>query len=442
LFAGLGDDWPFETFPEYLDAIESRGSAINVAALVGHTPVRLYVMGEEATEREATADEIATMQRIVRQAIAAGGLGFATSKAATHVGFEGRPVPSRLAGFEEIDALAATVPAAGRGVMQATIGKGLALPEFERLASSHGIRVSWTALLGGGGLLRNSSVTDQLERSAAIQARGADVWPQVACRPLVLEFTLKEPFLLDMNPVFNKLSGADPASRMQAYATEDFRGEFHRMIDGGALTDAFAKAVVSYSRLHPEYQERLLPELAAQKDKRIADFVLDLVIEEELDTRIRMPVANADESEVATMLSDDHVVLGLSDAGAHASQLCDACYSTHLLGHWVRETGVLSLERAVQMLTSLPATVFGIADRGLLTVGRPADIVVFDPGTVGASALERVTDQPAGAERLISRARGIEAVIVNGILLRQADEDQIAGPGALPGRLLRNGRAT
>jgi N-acyl-D-aspartate/D-glutamate deacylase len=108
----------------------------------------------------------------------------------------------------------------------------------------------------------------------------------------------------------------------------------------------------------------------------------------------------------------------------------------------VRETGVLSLERAVQMLTSLPATVFGIADRGLLTVGRPADIVVFDPGTVGASALERVTDQPAGAERLISRARGIEAVIVNGILLRQADEDQIAGTGALPGRLLRNGRAT
>lgn len=441
LFAGLGDDWPFETFPEYLDAIERRGNAINVAALVGHTPVRLYVMGEEATEREATADEIAKMQRIMRQAIAAGGLGFATSKAATHVGFEGRPVPSRLAGFEEVDALAATVPAAGRGVMQATIGKGLALPEFERLASSHGIRVSWTALLGGGGLLRNSSVTDQLERSAAIQARGADVWPQVACRPLVLEFTLKEPFLLDMNPVFNKLSGADPASRMQAYASEDFRSEFHRMIEGGALTDAFAKAVVSYSRLHPEYQERLLPQLAAEKGKRIADFMLDLVIEEELDTRIRMPVANADESEVATMLGNDHVVLGLSDAGAHASQLCDACYSTHLLGHWVRETGVLSLERAVQMLTSLPATVFGIADRGLLAVDRPADIVIFDPDTVGASPLQRVTDQPAGAERLISRARGIEAVIVNGTLLRQADEDQIAGNGALPGRLLRNGRA-
>ena len=442
LFSGLGEDWAFETFPEYLDAIENRGSAINVAALVGHTPVRLYVMGEEAIEREASPDEISEMQRIVREGIAAGGIGFATSKAATHVGFEGKPVPSRLAGMDEIDALASTVPKAGRGVMQATIGQGLALPEFERLANTYGIRLSWTALLGGGGLLRNSSVSEQLQRAAEIRSRGADVWPQVACRPLVLEFTFKEPFLLDMNPVFNKISGADPATRMKAYANDTFRAEFQRMISGGALTDAFAKAVVSYSRLHPEYQERTLTELASAAGTTLSDFTLDLVIEESLDTRIRLPVANTDEVELASMLSSENVVLGLSDAGAHASQLCDACYSTHLLGHWVRQNRVLSLERAVQMLTSHPAQVFGIADRGLLALNRPADIVIFDPDTIGAGPLERVSDQPSGAERLISRAQGIEAVIVNGTLLRQQNEDQISGHGDLPGKLLRNGSAS
>jgi N-acyl-D-amino-acid deacylase len=155
-----------------------------------------------------------------------------------------------------------------------------------------------------------------------------------------------------------------------------------------------------------------------------------------------MPVANSNEAEIAVLLRDQNVVLGLSDAGAHASQLCDACYSTHLLGHWVRESQVLSLERAVQMLTSHPANVFGISDRGLLAEGRPADVVVFDPDTVGASDLERVYDQPAGAERLISRARGIDAVVVNGRLLRQHGEDVVRTEDPLPGRLLRNGRAS
>ncbi|MDH3640690.1 MAG: amidohydrolase family protein, partial [Gammaproteobacteria bacterium] len=364
LFEGLGENWPFETFPEYLDAIDARGTAINVAALVGHTPVRLYVMGEEATEREANADEISQMREIVQAAITAGAVGFATSKAATHVGYEGRPVPSRLASREEIDALAGAVPPAGEGIMQATIGKGLGLKEFERLAKDNGIRVSWTALLAGGGLVRNSSVTEQLARSASMRAAGADVWPQVACRPIVLEFTFAEPFLLDMNPVFNKLSGADVKTRIAAYASDDFRADFERMINGGPLTDAFAGAAISYSPGQPGYEAQALPALAAEAGKSLTDFVLDLVIADDLKTRIRMPVANTDQAEVATMLRDENVVLGLSDAGAHASQLCDACFSTHLLGHWVREKQTLTLERAVQMLTSLPADIFGIADRG------------------------------------------------------------------------------
>jgi N-acyl-D-aspartate/D-glutamate deacylase len=150
-----------------------------------------------------------------------------------------------------------------------------------------------------------------------------------------------------------------------------------------------------------------------------------------------MPLLNDDENEVAELLADDHPVLGLSDAGAHASQLCDACFSTHLLGHWVREKGVLSLEKAVRMLTSRPAEVFGIADRGRLAVGSPADVVVFDPATVGAGKLRRIRDLPAGADRLVSDAAGIEAVIVNGVVLRRGNKDQVDPQGPLPGRLLR-----
>ena len=135
------------------------------------------------------------------------------------------------------------------------------------------------------------------------------------------------------------------------------------------------------------------------------------------------------------------MLVALSDAGAHANQLCDACYSTHLLGHWVREKAVLELERAVHMLTSRPATVFGISDRGLLQIGRPADIVIFDPDTVGAGPLRRVYDLPGGADRLVSDATGIDAVIVNGTIIRQNGEE-IGNGSTFPGRLLRSGVAT
>src|SRR5207249_361338 len=149
LRAGIGAEWPFESFAEFLAAIDRRGTAINVGALVGHTPVRLYVMGEEATEREATDDEVARMRALVAEALAAGALGFATSKSPTHVGWAGRPVPSRAAALSEIEALAGCLGEAGHGVMQATIGPGLFLAEFAAIQARTGRPVTWTALLGG-----------------------------------------------------------------------------------------------------------------------------------------------------------------------------------------------------------------------------------------------------------------------------------------------------
>ncbi len=192
---------------------------------------------------------------------------------------------------------------------------------------------------------------------------------------------------------------------------------------------------------HPEMAERTLAELAAERGIHPTDMMLDLSLETELEARFRMPVANHFEDEVEPLLKDDTTVIGLSDAGAHASQLCDACLPTHLLGRWVREKKVFSIEEAIRMLTSRPAEVFGITDRGTLAEGRPADIVVLDPDTVGCGPVQRVWDFPAGADRLISEADGIDAVIVNGTLIRQNGEDAVAADGPLPGRLLRGGRA-
>ena len=183
LRAGIGEEWPFETFPQYLDAIERLGMAINVGVLIGHTPLRLYVMGEEATERAATEDEVRRMRAIVREAIDAGAVGFATSKSPTHVGYDGKPVPSRAAELEEIRAIASTMGEAGRGVMQATIGQGFLFDELSQISRETGRTVSWTALLAG--LLGPGSHRGFLDRSIEILEGGTQVVPQVSCRPLV-----------------------------------------------------------------------------------------------------------------------------------------------------------------------------------------------------------------------------------------------------------------
>jgi N-acyl-D-amino-acid deacylase len=200
-------------------------------------------------------------------------------------------------------------------------------------------------------------------------------------------------------------------------------------------------AIVEYAN-EPALNERLLVEAAAERHVHPVDMALDMALASNLEARFRMPLANHDEDQVAELLLNPNMVIGLSDAGAHASQLCDACQTTHLLGHWVREKKALSLETAVRMLTSRPADVFGIKERGRLAVGLPADVVVFDADTVRAGPLERVNDMPANEPRLVSEAIGIDAVIVNGVLLRRNGHDVLDGKRDLPGRLLRNGKAT
>ena len=441
LHAGLGEDWAFETFPQYLDAIEARGTAINFAALLGHSPLRLYVMGEEATERAATAEEIERMRELLREGLGAGALGFATSKAATHVGYEGRPVPSRAAEIDEIRQLAAVLGEAGTGVMQATIGKGLLMKELAEISTDTGRHVSWTALLAGL-VFGSRGYRENLEEAGEIADRGVKLFPQVTPRPLNFEYQFSAPFLFETFPVFKPVSTADHAGKMRIYADSEFRRAFCDLMDNvrPSFRAGFLKTVISDYAPEPELEELVLSEVAAERGLHPVELALDLALASDLSARFRMPVANFDEDEVEELLIHPSTVLGLSDAGAHASQLCDACLPTHLLSRWVREKGVFDLPRAVQMLTSRPAEVFGIEDRGRLAAGVPADVVVFDPDTVGCGPLRRVHDLPGGADRLVSDASGIGAVIVNGTLLRRDGADALAN-GSLPGCLLRNGRA-
>ena len=444
LQAGLGETWPFETFPEYLDAVERRGTALNVAVLLGHTPLRLYVMGEEATERPATADEIARMRALVREAIDAGAIGFATSKASTHIGYAGKPVPSRAAQYAEVEALAGALGEAGRGIVQATVGRDLFFKEFETLARATGRPVTWTALLAG--MMGPGSHRELLEKSRALVKQGLRVVPQVTCRTLNFEFQFKEPFIFESMSVFKPISVADFAGKVRLYRDPEFRRAFKESFDrpkkGAVFAGlSWARTWISWYPPDRSLEERMVTEVASERGVDPTDLVLDMALATNLDARFRMAVFNHDEDEVVELLTEPDTVLGLSDAGAHASQLCDACFSTYLLSRWVREKQAIALPEAIRMLTSRPAEVFGIGDRGRLAVGLAADVVVFDPATVGASKLRRVHDLPAGADRLVADASGIEAVIVNGTVVRRGGRDAVAADGALPGALLRNGRA-
>ncbi|WP_334127581.1 N-acyl-D-amino-acid deacylase family protein [Sneathiella sp.] len=439
---GLGADWPFETFADYMKAIEARGSAINLAVLAGHTPIRTYVMGPDAVEREATEAEMERMAEIVVEAMQAGALGFSTSQATTHHGYGGKPVPSRLADMIEIDRLVGAAREGGGRIVQATVGPTLFHDQLATLSKKHDMPISWTALLSGmsgpGSHRRHQEVTRKL------RAEGVKIYPQVACRPINFDFEFNEPFPFEMRPLFKQIMEADTEGRKAIYRDPEFRKAFREDTGAGAknaVAGWIDRCVISMAPGNPDWEEQPLREIATRVGKDPIDFALDFSLETDFVARFRFPIVNYDEEEVAELLVDDNLVLGLSDAGAHASQLCDACYSTHLLGHWVRTRGTLSLEQAIHMLTQKPAQIFGIDGRGVLAEGMMADVVIFDPATIAAGRLQRVYDLPDGSDRLVSPASGIKSVIVNGRLLIEDNEPQDAALAALPGKLLRNGLA-
>jgi N-acyl-D-amino-acid deacylase len=322
-------------------------------------------------------------------------------------------------------------------VMQATAGAGLFTNEFAAIQRRMRRPVSWTALLAG--MLGPDGHRRVLEQTSELQRQGVAVVPQVSCRPLVIEFQFRAPFPFESLEIFKPVSAADREGKRRIYADPDFRRAFRERAEGRVLGGRWADTVISECGSDPSLTERNLAAVAAERGMHPADLALDIALATDLEARFRMAVANTDEVIVAELLQHPATVLGLSDAGAHASQLCDANFATHLLGHWTREKGVLELEQAVRLLTSRPAEVFGIADRGRLAVGRAADVTIFDPDAVGTSPLRRVHDFPAGADRLIAEAHGIRAVVVNGVVLREDGADRLDPEGPLPGQLLRGG---
>jgi N-acyl-D-aspartate/D-glutamate deacylase len=440
LQAGLGEQWPFESFPEYLDAIDARGHAINVAVLIGHTPVRTFVMGDKAVTDLATVPQIAQMKQLVAEALEAGAIGFASSKAPTHVGYDGHPVPSRLADIEEINQIADALKDSPHGVFQATVGSGFFTTQFAEIHRRTGKPVSWTALLTD--LMPNEVIERVLETTSELQSEGVAVYPQVACRPLMFEFDLRAPFPLESHPVMQVISKTPFEEREARYRDPEIR---KAIIDAFSRSSGFGAKIPDMAISHHPADESLLEcvlgEVAEQRGVSAIELAIDLSLETGLETRFRMAAANTDEEMVGKLLQHPATMLGLSDAGAHASQLCDAGASTHLLGVWVRERGVLTLEEAVRSLTTQPAEIFGITDRGRLEIGLAADIAIFDPEKVGCDRVRRVHDFPGGADRLVADAFGMRAVIVNGVVLRENDKDRLNASDPLPGLNLRGGHA-
>jgi len=432
-----GIPWEFETFPEYLDTVERHGVALNYTAYIGHTALRLFVMGDDGYEREEpTEDELRRMAAMVRDAVAAGAAGFATSSAPTHAGDGGRPVPSRLAGRAELAALLAPLGELGRGVAELTPGERIHHTDVYDLQPAVGQPFTWTALLTMQG---SPFASNMAKLNAERRAEGADVWPQVTCRPLTFQMTLTEPFTFNTVPAFRALMDRPLEERLAAYRDPTWRHTAQEQLaTGRVFRPRWQNVVIAESRDHPELEGRDVAGLAEERGIEPLDALLELALSEDLTTRVRTVLANDDQDMIATLLQADGMLIGLSDAGAHVGQLCDACLPTDLLGNWVREREVLSLEAAVHKLTGEPAGVFCFADRGVLEEGRAADITVFDPDTVAPGGLRRIRDFPADGERLVADTpSGVAHVVVNGTPIQVNGEPQADAVATRPGRVLR-----
>ncbi|MEY2643305.1 MAG: hypothetical protein RLZZ368_1952 [Actinomycetota bacterium] len=428
-----GIPWEFETFGEYLDTIRRRGTLLNFASYIGHTALRIYVMGDEAVGRAANPNEIDAMASIIREAMESGAAGFATSFAVTHRGADGRPIPSRWAERDEIESLCRAVGETGRGVIGVNGGDNLSFADCYELQPKVGAPLTYTALL----TTSTGTHLQAVEVHKAGMAKGVDVWPQVSCRPLSFSMTMVEPFTLNTSPVFAELMPKTLDERRAAYADPQWRD---RVRTGWANKQGLLPRWDSFEIMEapasPELVGRRVADIAHEAGSDPFDMLLELTLrEDDLRLRVKALLANDDVDGITMLLNTDGCTLGLSDAGAHVGQLCDAVLPTDLLGVWVRERRALSLEAAVNKLTKVQADLFGFTDRGEVRVGAFADIVVFDPDTVAPGPVSRVRDFPADGERLTaSNPVGVHHLFVNGVEVTR--DGQLLNVDSRPGHLV------
>ena len=430
-----GIPWDFETFPEYLDSISRRGIALNFGAYIGHTALRLFVVGDEAYERASTDEEVARMVEVVAEAIDAGAAGLATSFAMTHRGADGLPIPSRFATRDEFEALIGVLGQKRRGVVSIAPGEQIGIDDMYALQPQVGVPFTYGALL----TFPNGNHEKSAAKNREAWEQGIQVWPQVTPRPLTFQMVMTDPFTLNVNPEFAALMSEDHDARLKAYDDEDWRNRTDEAFKHQkAMRPRWETFQIAETSSRPELAGRRLTDVAEELGVRPLDVLLDTAVADDLTTRIRCIIANDDPDGVAMLLQQDGCTLGLSDAGAHVGQLCDAPQATDFLGNWVRDRELMPVEKAVRKLSAVQADMFNLVDRGYLREGAYADVVVFDPDTVAPGPLRRVRDFPANAERLTADASvGITHVLVNGTPIRRDGEMDADGVDAHPGDILR-----
>ena len=433
--------WDWETFGEYLDAID-HGLGLNLMPLVGHNPLRLSAMDQAAWDRAATPDEIAYMQRLLRESLEAGAWGWSTTDSPTHAGPAGQPVPTRLAADEERVALGRTLGEFNRGIIE-ILPKGAGKPSVADL--DHLRDVAVTSGRPVFFLSFDANARPYVEKAAR---DGAQMYNLLRAIPFNPRFTLKKTTFFHNLDVWDVVMHMRVPERLAALADPERRARMREQ----ALKPQRRRPGVT-GRLVPwrsifvrkvslaknqALVDRSLMDLAEQQGKHIADVMLDLALEEGLDTEFQLMTRSAEEEvQIAEMVKAGHALPSQSDAGAHLNtNFCTAGESSYVLGQWVRDRELLSLEDAIRRLTFQPARIMGLRDRGLVREGLAADLMVFDLSSIGVKEDEVTHDGPSGTPRRVQGAEGVHHVIVGG----QAVLEHGKHTGALPGRVLRAGR--
>ena len=435
-----GIRWDFESIPEYLDMLQEQRCTVNIAAFAGHSSIRTYVMGEDAPRRAATAEEVLKMKRLLLEAMAAGAIGFATSTSPAHNGEGGMPMPSRMADDEELRTLVGSLKDAGHGVFMLTKGGHTKIEFLEELAASSGRPVVIAALLHNK--TNPQAVFGDLEKIHAANTRGHTLAGAISCCPLTMDFTLHSPYPVEGMNAWKPALGLKGDAFKAKLREKAFRDGIRAEIAAPAVFRLFngewdeVQVVEVADPKHAAYEQRTVADLARESGKDPLDFMFDLALAEDLNTVFTATLLNSDEDAVGRMINHPDSLVSLSDAGAHLTFFNDAGFGLHLLGHWSRDLKKMPMETAVRQLTSQPAELFGLPLRGRVKEGYNADLLLFDPRTVGRGPKRRVFDLPGGAARLHTDAAGVHGVWVNGV--RVADAQGMLPEAGRPGTLIRS----
>jgi N-acyl-D-amino-acid deacylase len=417
-----GVRWEFETFGEYMAQLRRIGPLANVAVLAQHSTIRCAVMGEEASTRATPSDfHLSRMKELVREAMDAGAIGFASSFSPNHAGWAGKPMPSTIAADAELSALTGELK--GKGIFVMATGPR-ATPEYmEAIAAANGRPAFMVTVLTMYNDADPKKAMEYYERCAAARARGREVYIHTSCQPLSFDFTLAEPYLLYSHDAFDRVKAAKPEERAAIYRDPGFRSRFRENLKHPK------QGILFYGDWGKIEKDGVsIKELAAGKDP--VDYFFDLPLDQQLIGKL----FQNNDAGVAPLLRHEQGVVALSDAGAHLIYFCDAGFGLHFLQHWVRETKTFTLAEGVRKLTSDPADKYRIPGRGRIEAGAWADLVLFDPALVGVSSLKKKKDLPGGGTRMVRDPVGVHGVWVNGVQVHDG-KDYLA-PAQRPGRVL------